>query len=279
MDRILEGKTALITGAARGLGWGISRALGQAGARVCLSDINDAELERAAADMRADGSRFIVQHLDTADLLAFEKVVKLIAAKWGRLDIVVHNAIYMPLTLFEDLSAADWQRQLDVGLGGLFNAARASWEIMKAQGGGHIMGIASGSSKKGFKQEVPYCTIKHGQEGFVKALSLEAKPYRIAINTMGPGKAIKPTRITWDELDALPEEEKAAWADPLDLGRAFVWLAAQPNERFSGYRFDAGPIADTIRREGFIFEFSPEKVTLLPDDFRAARDWYAAYKD
>ena len=279
MKKILEGKTALVTGAARGLGWGISRALGQAGAGVCLSDVNDTELERAAADMQADGSRFLAEHLDTANLQAFEETVNLIVKKWGRLDIVVHNAIYMPLTLFEDLSVEDWQRQLNVGLGGLFNAARASWEILKAQGGGHIMGIASGSSKKGFKQEVPYCTIKHGQEGFVKALSLEAKPYRISINTMGPGKPIKPTRLTWEELDALPEEEKAGWADPLELGRAFVWLAAQPCERFSGYRFDAGPIADTIQREGFEFEFSPEKVTLLPDDFKAAQDWYAAYKD
>ena len=279
MKKILEGKTALVTGAARGLGWGISRALGQAGAGVCLSDVNDTELERAAADMQADGSRFLTEHLDTANLQAFEKTVNLIVKKWGRLDIVVHNAIYMPLTFFEDLSVEDWQRQLNVGLGGLFNAARASWEILKAQGGGHIIGIASGSSKKGFKQEVPYCTIKHGQEGFVKALSLEAKPYRIAINTMGPGKPIKPTRLTWEELDALPEEEKAGWADPLELGRAFVWLAAQPCGRFSGYRFDAGPIADTIQREGFEFEFSPEKVTFLPDDFKAAQDWYAAYKD
>jgi len=279
MMKILAGKVALVTGAARGLGWGIARALGQAGASVCISDINDDELGRAFDDLKADNTDVMALHLDASDLGAFQDAVDQVVDQWGRMDVVVHNAIYMPLVLFENLSPDDWWRQIHVGLGGLFNAARASWDVMKTQGGGHIMGIASGSSKKGFKEEIAYCTIKHGQEGFVKSLSLEAARYNIAINTIGPGKTIKPTRITWKELDAIPADEKADWADPVELGKAFVWLSAQPPARFSGYRFDAGPIADTIAREGFDFEFSPEKVTLLPDDFNAARKWYTNYPD
>jgi NAD(P)-dependent dehydrogenase (short-subunit alcohol dehydrogenase family) len=276
---LLAGKVALVTGAGRGFGWGIARALGRAGSSVCISDINDGELGRAADDLRSDGSDVLALHLDVSDLDAFRGVVDQVVAKWGRLDVVVHNAIYMPLVLFEDLTPEEWWRQIEVGLGGLFNAAKASWDVMKAQGGGHIMGIASGSSKKGFKEEIAYCTIKHGQEGFVKSLSLEAAPYNIAINTVGPGKTIKPTRITWEELDTIPAEAMNDWADPVELGKAFVWLAAQPPNRFSGYRFDAGPIADTIAQEGFDFEFSPEKVTLLPDDFYAAKKWYENYPD
>jgi meso-butanediol dehydrogenase/(S,S)-butanediol dehydrogenase/diacetyl reductase len=275
----LQGKVALVTGAGRGLGWGIARALGQAGAKVCVTDINEHELARSASDLHNDGSKVMALPLDVSDLDAFQESTRKVVEDWGRLDIVVHNAIYMPLVYFEDLTPVDWWRQLHVGLGGLFNATRASWEIMKSQGGGHIIGIASGSSKKGFKEEVAYCTNKHGQEGFVKALSLEAAPYQIAINTMGPGKPIKPTRITWAEYDRIPAEEKAQWADPVELGRAFVWLGAQPPSRFSGFRFDAGPIADTIAREGFDFEFAPEKVTLLPDDYLAAKKWYDSYPD
>ncbi|MBN2387100.1 MAG: SDR family oxidoreductase [Anaerolineales bacterium] len=277
--KLLQGKTALVTGAGRGLGWGIARALGQAGASVCLTDINDEELARALSDTKSDGSQAFSLHLDVSDREAFHAAVEKVVDTWDRIDIVVHNAIYMPLTLFEDLTPADWWRQIEVGLGGLFNAAKASWEHMKAQGGGHIIGIASGSSKKGFKEEVAYCTNKHGQEGFVKALSLEAAPYQIALNTIGPGKPIKPTRITWAEYDSLSAEEKAQWADPVELGKAFVWLGAQPPSRFSGYRFDAGTIADTIAREGYDFEFSPEKATLLPEDFYAAQRWYANYPD
>jgi NAD(P)-dependent dehydrogenase (short-subunit alcohol dehydrogenase family) len=275
----LQGKVAFVTGAARGLGWGIARALGQAGAAVCIADINPEELARAEADLRRDGSQVMRTVLDVADLAGFQAAVDGVVAHWGRLDVMVQNAVYMPLIRLEDTSPEEWWRQLQVGLGGLFNATRAAWGVMARQGGGHIMGIASGSSLRGYKDEVAYCTIKHGQEGFVKALALEAAPYSIAVNTVGPGKAIKPTRLTWAEVDALPPEARGGWADPVELGQAFVWLASQPPNRFSGLRFDAGPIADTIGREGYDFEFAPEKVTLYVDDFRFRQQWFANYDE
>jgi NAD(P)-dependent dehydrogenase (short-subunit alcohol dehydrogenase family) len=214
-----------------------------------------------------------------SDLAEFQSVVDQILARWGRIDIVVQNAIYMPILPFEEQSPEIWWRQLQVSLGGMFNAVRASWDIMKAQGGGHIMSIASGSSVRGYKNEVAYCAGKHGQEGMLKALALESAPYKIAVNTVGPGKPIKTTRVTWAEFDAMPAEQKTKWADPIELGKGFVWLASQPPERFSGLRFDAGPIADTIAREGWNFKFAPEKVTLYVPDFIARQEWMANYKD
>ena len=275
----LTGKVALVTGAARGLGWGIARALGQAGAKVCVTDTNVAELGRAEGDLRADGSDVLALPLDVSDLAAFQGTIQLVVAQWGRLDILVHNAIYMPLIRFESTSPELWWQQLHVSLGGLFNGAHAVWPIMKQQGGGHIIGIASGSSVRGYKDEVTYCTGKHGQEGFVKALSLEAAADNIAINTIGPGKRIKPTGIDWQTLDQLPETDKSGWADPVELGRAFVWLASQPPGRFSGFRFDAGPVVETLAKEGHDFDFAPEKVTLYVDDFMARQQWYADYSD
>lgn len=117
------------------------------------------------------------------------------------------------------------------------------------------------------------------RSGLVKALSLEAKAYDIALNTIGPGTRIKPTRITWVEHDAAPEELRAGWADSVELGKAWVWLAAQPPSRFSGYRFDAAKVVETIAREGDDFEFAVEKVTLYPEDFRARQEWYGNYTD
>lgn len=276
---ILDGKVAIVTGAARGIGWGVSRALGLAGAKVCISDVNDAELARAEADLAKDGSEAMVQHLDVSDLNAFRAVVDTVVKRWGRLDGIVQNAVAMPLIHFEDTSEESWWRQLHISLGGIFNATRAAWETYKAQGGGHIIGIASGSSVRGFKREVTYCTGKHGQEGFVKAVSLEAARYNIAINTMGPGAGVKPTDITWEEYDRLPQIVKYQWADPTELGKGFVWLLHQPPNRFSGYRFDAGPIALTVKREGYSFDFAPDKVTLYPDDFKFRENWYARYPD
>jgi NAD(P)-dependent dehydrogenase (short-subunit alcohol dehydrogenase family) len=276
---LLDGKVALVTGAGRGFGWGIARALGRAGARVCATDINAEELALSAADLAGDGTAALALELDVSDRAAFAAAVDRVVEHWGRLDVLVHSAIFMPLIRFDVLSHDAWRRQLDVGLGGLYNGTRAVWEVMKRQGGGHIIGIASGSSVRGYKDEVAYCTIKHAQEGFVKALALEAMPDRIALNTLGPGKPIKTTRLTRAELELLPEAEKARWADPIELGKAFAWLAAQPPERFSGLRFDAGTIADTIAAEGYDFAFTPEKVTLYADDFRTRQEWYASYED
>lgn len=274
-----EGRVALVTGAARGLGWGIARAFGRAGARVCVTDIDDDELARCARDLSTDGADALALRADVADLAACRDVAKRTVDRWGRLDVVVHNAIYMPLLTFDATTPEEWARQLRVGLDGLFHCAHAAWPHMKAGGGGHIIGIASGSSVRGYKEEIAYCAIKHGVEGFVKALSYEAASYNIAVNTIGPGARIKPTRMTWADVDRAPAEVRASWADPIELGRAWVWLAAQPPTRFGGCRFDAATLVRTIEREGADFEFAAEKVTLYPDDFRARLDRYRNYQD
>jgi hypothetical protein len=70
---------------------------------------------------------------------------------------------------------------------------------------------------------------------------------------------------------------RAQWSDPVDLGRAWVWLASQPPARINGFRLDAGPIIATLDREGDDFELTPERITLYPDDFRTRQAWYANY--
>lgn len=275
--RQAESTVALVTGGARGLGWGIARAFARAGARVCVTDLNEDELARCGRDLADDGGEHLIVRSDAADLAACRDVVERIVRRWDRLDVVVHNAIYMPLITFDATTPEEWSRQLAVGLGGMFNYAHAAWPRMKAQGGGHLIGIASGSSLRGYTEEIAYCTVKHGIEGFVKALSLEARAHNIAVNTIGPGAAIKPTRLTWAEYDRTPAGVRTSWADPVALGAAWVWLAAQPPARFSGFRFDAAPLLRTIAEEGPDFAFAPEKVTLYPDDFRARQEWYSRY--
>lgn len=277
--RLPDDSVVLVTGAARGLGWGIARAFGQAGTRVAITDINNAELERSAADLSSDGTVHLTFRSDVSDLADCQEVVDAIVARWGRLDVIVHNAIYMPLLRFEDTTPEAWRRQLSIGLDGLFNLTHAAWNQLRSQGGGHVIGIASGSSVRGFKEEIAYCAIKHGVEGFVKALSFEASEHDIAINTVGPGAPIKPTRMTWDEYEQVPEAERGQWTDPTRLGRAFVWLAAQPPSRLNGYRLDAGTIVDTLEREGPDFDLTPEKITLYPDDFRVRKEWYEHYPE
>lgn len=275
----LTGRTALVTGAGRGLGWGVAVAFARAGAKVCITDVDEAGIARAVRDVEAEGGTAHGVPLDVADRSAFEVVVADVVASWGRIDAVVHAAIYMPLVRFADLTDDDWKRQLDVGLGGFYNGVRAAWDPMSRQGGGHLIGVASGSSVRGYVEEVPYCTLKHALEGMVKSLALETEELGLALNTVGPGAPIKPTRLTWRELETTPDEVKAAWEDPRDLGRAFAWLVAQDPRAWTGLRFDAGPIRDSLDREGVDFRVTPEAVTSYPDDFRARQAWRASSRE
>ena len=274
----MTGRVALVTGAGRGLGWGIARAMAQSGARVMLSDVNEGDLLAARDGIAAEGGDVRGRRLDAGDAQDVERAVGEVLDHWGRIDAYVHAGVYMPLSRFERMPPGEFQRIMEVGFGGLVYGARAAWDPMVRQGGGHIIGVASGSSLHGFVDEVAYCAMKHALEGFSKALALEVGADRvpIAVNTVGPGKPIKPTRMTWSEAERVPAAERGRWADLTELGRAFVWLACQPPERLSGLRLDAGPIVDTIAREGPDFAFAPEKVTLYPDDLRARRAWMAA---
>ena len=272
---MLEGKVALVTGAGRGLGWGVAKALGLAGAKVCATDVNETEMEASFKGIESDGAQLLNLRLDVADPEMFNNVVQKVAGEWGKLDLLIHTAAVMPLISLEETSHEAWWGEINIHIGGLFNGTKAVWNIMKAQGGGHIIAVASGASFRGFTKEVAYCVGKHGQEGFAKALALEATPHNIAINTMSPGKRIKPTGVTLVEAERMPEEVTSSWADPAELGKAFVWLASQPPSRFTGLSFDAGRVVDTIATEGWDFDFIPEKVTSNPEEMKSRLQWQA----
>jgi NAD(P)-dependent dehydrogenase (short-subunit alcohol dehydrogenase family) len=100
----LDGKVALVTGAAQGFGWGIARALGQAGAKVCATDVNTDELSYSRCGYEEDGSEFMLRRLDAGSAEDFQQVVNEVVERWGRLDVLVHAGVTMPLVKFEDTS-------------------------------------------------------------------------------------------------------------------------------------------------------------------------------
>jgi NAD(P)-dependent dehydrogenase (short-subunit alcohol dehydrogenase family) len=277
VQELLNDRVVLITGAGRGFGAGIARGMARAGARVCITDINEEELAQSAADLKGERREVLPLLADVGDLRQMEDAVAQTVALWGRLDVIVNNAAAMPLVPFRETSGDLWDMIIRVNLTGVFNGVKAAWLQMEKQGGGHCMAIASGASMRGFVNEVAYCAAKHGLAGFTKALAMEAEASNIAMNTVGPGKLIKPTNITRAEAAAMSPEQRAGWVDPIELAPAFIWLALQPPQRFTGMRFDAGPLADTIAAEGYDFDFAPEKATLYVDEFNTRtaqrREW------
>jgi NAD(P)-dependent dehydrogenase (short-subunit alcohol dehydrogenase family) len=132
----------------------------------------------------------------------------------------------MPLVTFE-ADAQEWARQIDVGLGGMFNC---TYRLAADEGTGRRPHITASErlERPRLREEIAYRTIKHGVEGS-QSLSLEARAHNIALNTIGPGARIKPTRVTWAEHGLAPADPWATWADPLTLGG--VGLARRPAAR------------------------------------------------
>lgn len=277
MNGRLHGNVVLVTGAGRGFGAGIAVGLARAGAHVCLTDVDVQELAQTAQDVQACGGESLALVVDVRQLPALESAVAACVQRWGRLDALISNAAILPMISFEQTTPEWWQRIIDINLTGVYNGARAAWPQMQRQGGGHLIAIASGASVRGSLNEVAYVTAKHGIEGFTKALAMEAEPFNIAVNSVGPGAIIKPTNLTREDEANASAELRSSWADPVELARAFVWLISQPPQRFSGLRFDAAPLAAAVAAEGYDFAFEPAKATLYVEDFTARQlrraDW------
>ena len=270
---MLASKVVIVTGAGRGFGVGIARGFARSGAHVCAIDIQTDELMEAKAEIALEsvlgGGELMTQIVDVSDFAQVTHAVNQVVARWGRLDVMVNNAAIMPPATFEEMTPELWRRVLDINLSGVFYGVKAAWPHMVRQGGGHNIAIASGSSVRGSARESAYSATKHGLEGFTKATAIEAEPHHIALNTIAPGKRIKPTSVSRADAASVQAEQAAqqiTWHDPIVLSAAFVWLAMQPPARYTGLRFDAGPIVDTLAAEGFDFAFAPEKVTAYPAD-------------
>ena len=215
IPRRLENQVAWVTGAGRGFGAAIARGLAQAGAHVCITDVNADELAATADEIDAavdrSSSTTLALLTDVCDAAAMQESAARIVERWGRVDILVSNAAILPLAPFEAHTPAFWRKMIDVNLTGVYHGVWAVWPHMVRQQHGHCIAIASGASVRGFVDEVAYCTAKHGLEGFTQALALEARPHQIAVNTMGPGRRIKPTSVQHESHTSVMVIFRASW--------------------------------------------------------------------
>jgi NAD(P)-dependent dehydrogenase (short-subunit alcohol dehydrogenase family) len=180
----LEGRRVAITAGAGGIGLAIAEVLASHGARIAICDIAEDQLEAArkalkpALAMRADVSR-------ETDVDAFFAAI---AQELGGLDALVNNAgIAGPTGAVDEISLADWQRCIDVCLTGQFLCARRAVPMLKAAGGGSIVGISSIAGKLGYAYRSPYAAAKFGVVGFCQTLAKELGPVNIRVNAVLPG--------------------------------------------------------------------------------------------
>ncbi len=186
MDRFAE-KTAIITGAASGIGLALSAELGSRGAVVTMADINTELLEASATSLEAKGYRVAARALDVTDFEAFSQLVTDTVAGQGRLDYIFNNAGVSVMGAAEDLTMGDWHKVINVNLFGAVNGSMAAYHMMLKQGYGHIVNTCSVAGLTPFPGEMPYTTSKYGILGLSNALSVEGKGRGVKASAVCPG--------------------------------------------------------------------------------------------
>ena len=187
-DKLLAGKTALVTGAARNIGRAIALRLAAAGANIVVNTLQDRDAAQAVAgEVEALGSRSLVQVADIVDRRAVNAMVAEAGSRLGPIDILVCNASSRGQVNFLDLDYAIWRRVIDISLDGTFHCAQATLPGMIAKGWGRIITLGGVSWHAGTKQRAHNLTGKAGLTGLTRALAVEFGDRGITANIIAPG--------------------------------------------------------------------------------------------
>jgi NAD(P)-dependent dehydrogenase (short-subunit alcohol dehydrogenase family) len=180
----LDGKVAVVTGGAQGIGYAIAQGLSAEGARVAIADL--ARAEEAAASL-PDAVGLTVDVASEADVAQMTEDT---IARLGRLDLLVNNAgLYasLPMRPFEEIPVEEWRRVMDVNVLSMFLCCRAVVPIMRAQGGGKIVNISSGTPFRGVPFLLHYVTSKGAIVAFTRSLAKELGKHGVLVNCVAPG--------------------------------------------------------------------------------------------
>jgi glucose 1-dehydrogenase len=248
MDQPLRGQKALVTGASSGIGEGIARALGAAGAAVVVNYAGNAEgARRVVAELAAGGAEALAIRADVAREPDVEAMFAEMLAAWGRIDILVNNAGLQRDAPLTEMTLDQWTTVLGVNLTGMFLCTRAAARAMIRQGPqpalsratGKILCISSVHEIIPWAGHVNYAASKGGVKLFMQSVAQELAPHRIRVNSIAPGAIQTPiNRAAWETPDALRSLltliPYGRIGVPEDVGRAAAWLASDAADYVHG---------------------------------------------
>ena len=233
----LDGKVAIITGGASGLGAADARLLAAEGAKVVITDIQDALGEALTAEL-PDG---LYLHHDVRSETEWATVVAMTIDRFGRLDILVNNAGLVKFGTVEDLSYADYKIQVDVMLDGTFLGCKAAIPHMSRDGSGSIINMASIGGIKGLSVIPAYAGAKGGIIAMTRSIAVHCQEqgYRIRVNSIAPGGIVTPmTAQAVAELPAdsagLEQTAQHGMGQPIDIAKMVLYLACEDGRHMTG---------------------------------------------
>jgi NAD(P)-dependent dehydrogenase (short-subunit alcohol dehydrogenase family) len=252
MGRV-EGKVAVVTGGASGIGAAATRALAAEGGRVGIADVDEAGGERVAAQVREAGGEAYFRRTDVRSLADLEAVVGEAVDRHGRLDVLVSSAAVAVPGSAGEVCEADWARVIDVNLSGVWRAMRAAIPRMLARGGGSIVNLSSVQAQVGFVGWAGYAAAKGGIDALTRQAAVEYAPAGIRVNAIVPGTIMTPMneRIMRESPD--PDAVMAGWTtmhpmsrigQPEEVAAAIVFLASDEASFITGelLRVDGGMV-------------------------------------
>ena len=209
-------RVALVTGAGRGIGRAIAEAFAAQGAAVAANDITPVNLDETVARITRTGGKVKDYVADVALKMPVQVMVEQILDDWGRIDILINNAGVEPHAPLLDLDEWDWRRTLDVNLTGPFLTIQSVGRVMREQGGGVIVNIASIAGRAhGLKDRVAYVASKTGLIGLTREAARELAAFNIRVNAVCPG-------VIETEMTAALRQDQAMmtkWLEDIPQGR------------------------------------------------------------
>ena len=221
--RRLEGKVALVTGASRGIGCAIARALLDEGAHTFLVSRRREAVRKLAAAWNAAGGRAEALSADVTREREVNRLIARVKKRSGRLDILINNAGVFTYKPFGKTTLEDWRSNIDTNLTGTFLCTRAALPLLKRKRGGHILNIISVAGREGYENCSAYCASKFGALGLSRVLAEELRPFGIRVTAILPG----PVRTKMVQKLGL-RVPKGRILEPEDVARTVVEALTQP---------------------------------------------------
>jgi pyridoxal 4-dehydrogenase len=243
--RRFEGRVALVSGAAQGIGKAVAERLGAEGATVVAVDIKG---DGAAATAKAIGGKSFAHAADIGDPDSVAKLFAAVESRAGKLDVLVNVAAIVPFVKWDELTFEEWRRVMRVNLDGLYLMCRAGSDLMRKNGYGRIVNFSSNSIFAGTPNMAHYVASKGGVLTFSRALATELGAYKITVNSICPGL------VDTEGVQQTPHKEAFGFVDmlqaikgtavPTDIVPAVAFLASEEAHWITGQALnvDAGMV-------------------------------------